>query len=220
MEAWQNSVEERINSRPHAPSYVLKGRNGSTPVDLILVGMLLECQDLLHPEFVWYVKIVKNVGGRLQLKFEGDRRLEDDEDEEEEENSSFSASFFPSSPTFWLFYSSPLLHPIGWGAANGFDYRPPHRIIDKDDTFAFWVDTLRQTLFAPVAGAAEDKFVPREVFVGQRNLESHHFVVGMKVEALDPERVGNISPATIVKVVGDKFFFVQIDAVRGELFSI
>ena len=80
IEAWQTSVENRINGLPHAPSYVLKGRNGSTHVDLIQAGMLVECQDLVNPETVWFVRILKNVGGRLLLRFEGDRRGEENDE--------------------------------------------------------------------------------------------------------------------------------------------
>ena len=127
-----------------------------------------------------------------------------------------SFSFPASSPSFWLFYSSPLLHPIGWGVANGFDYRPPLRIIRDDDTFAFWVDTLRQSLFFS-SSPEDDKFIPRQVFVGQQTLDAahHHFCVGMKVEAIDPENPHEIAPATVVKVVGEIMFFVQMDAVDG-----
>ena len=152
VEAWQNSVEARINGQPHAPSYVLKGRNGSTPIDLIQVGMILECQDLVNPEAIWFVKVLKNIGGRLRLRYEGDRRCSDGE---EESSSCVSSPFPASSSSFWLFYSSPFLHPIGWGVANGFEYRPPTRIIIDDDPFHFWVETLRQTLFAPPDGAGQ-----------------------------------------------------------------
>ena len=138
-----------------------------------------------------------------------------------DESSSSSFSFPASSTSFWLFYSSPLLHPIGWGVANGFDYRPPLRIIREDDSFAFWVDTLRQSLFSSSSSSHEeddDKFIPREVFAGQQTLEdaaNHHFCVGMKVEAVDPENPHEIAPATVVKVVGERLFFVQMDAVDG-----
>ena len=196
LELWQTKVEERINGHPHAPPYVLKGSNGSTPVDLIQVGMILECQDLVNPEVIWFVKIIQNVGGRLRLRYEGDRRRDDDDDENGK-TPLVSASFPQRSTSFWIFYSSPLLHPIGWGVANGFDYRPPLRIIVDDDSFPWWVETLRKTLFSTTDND-DNKFIPREVFAGQPTLAVRHFSVGMKVEAIDPEAPEAIAPATIV----------------------
>ena len=54
--------------------------------------------------WVWIVRVMENIGGRLLLRFEGTDKAKDD---------------------FWLFYLHHRLHPIGWCRDNDAIYKPP-----------------------------------------------------------------------------------------------
>lgn len=77
---------------------------GITPIDQIKQGMRLEVQHALQSKWIWIVKIMENVGGRLLLRYEGTDSAAHD---------------------FWLFYLNPRLHPIDWGQENSCIFRPP-----------------------------------------------------------------------------------------------
>ena len=71
--------------------YLLFQSTGTTPVDQIKVGMLLEVQHTSDPNKFWIVRIVENVGGRLLLRYEGAKDASND---------------------FWLFYLHYRLKPV------------------------------------------------------------------------------------------------------------
>lgn len=70
--------------------------------------MRLEVQHELAPRYVWIVRILENIGGRLLLRYEGTDRAKDD---------------------FWLFYLNHRLHPIGWCKDHDTVYKPPEGMI-------------------------------------------------------------------------------------------
>lgn len=74
------------------------------------IGLLLEIQDKYQPNHVWFVEIVKNIGGRLLLRYLND-------------NSSF----------FWLFFLDWKLHPLGWGQSYKLTYQAPKGIHFTDE---------------------------------------------------------------------------------------
>lgn len=61
-------------------------------------GMKVEIDDELRPYQVWVANILENYGGRLQLRYDTPN---------------------PEEPTFWLFYTSPRIHPFGWTKSQG-----------------------------------------------------------------------------------------------------
>ena len=77
---------------------------GCVPIEQIQTGMRLEVQHELAPRYVWIVRIMENIGGRLLLRYEGTDRAKDD---------------------FWLFYLNYRLHPIGWCKDHDAVYKPP-----------------------------------------------------------------------------------------------
>ena len=82
-------------------------------MELIKEGMYLEAHHELDPTSLWLVKVMRNVGGRLLLRYVG---CEDDEE----------------SMDFWLFYSNYRLHPLGYGRDTvGHSYKPPKGINKK-----------------------------------------------------------------------------------------
>ncbi len=75
-----------------------------TPIDQIKEGMRLEVQHVMNPQFVWVVRVMENVGGRLLLRYEGTDKANHD---------------------FWLFYIHYRLHYIGWAKEHGLSYKQP-----------------------------------------------------------------------------------------------
>lgn len=66
-------------------------------------GSLLELQHSQGSLGAWPVRVLDNIGGRLQLQYEG-------------------ALDWPSLQYYYL---HPSLHQMGWAAQNGYEIRPP-----------------------------------------------------------------------------------------------
>ena len=62
------------------------------PFDQIRIDTIFEIQHEVDPQKLWYARVVKNVGGRLLLQYEG------------------------GSDAFWLFYTNWRLHPLGFSS--------------------------------------------------------------------------------------------------------
>lgn len=183
---WRQFLLESLTGARTAPSYLLDKESGSYPVDQLKCGMMLELQDALNPLQVWLVQILENVGGRLYLRLEGTKS---------------------ASKHFWMFYLNSRLHPIGWAAEENCVYKPPHDIYDENPE-SMWEQILQETL-----RESSKDMIPADVFKDQPELRDHHFEVGMKLEALYPG-LTVLSPATVVKVINEKYFMVEIDDMR------
>lgn len=81
----------------------LRGKN---TVDLVVVGSVLELQDVSDPLLYWPARVVQNVGGRLRLRYAG---LSDDQ----------------QARDTWLFYLDVRLRPLGWALENHLSLEPP-----------------------------------------------------------------------------------------------
>ncbi|XP_033105953.1 uncharacterized protein LOC117108118 [Anneissia japonica] len=101
---------------------------------------------------------------------------------------------------FWFNSSSPLIHPIGWSRSVG------HPLID---TSAYKTEALDRGRILIDAPPHLFKDLP---LVG----ENHTFHNGMKLEAVDPLKLGNICVATIMYVLGDGYLMVQIDTMPDQ----
>lgn len=50
----------------------------------------------------------------------------------------------------------------------------------------------------------------------QIDIRKHSFKVGWKLEAINPVTRNEICPATVIDVIDDKYFIVEIDDLRSE----
>ncbi|XP_036366059.1 scm-like with four MBT domains protein 1 isoform X1 [Octopus sinensis] len=184
---WRDFLTTSLVGAATAPSYLLDKTTGTTPVDQIKQGMRLELQDHINPNHVWIVKVLENVGGRLYLRQEGLNHSETD---------------------FWLFYLNHLLHPIDWAKQNNYEYSPPKEYEDQY-TKEEWDEIFQEAL-----KEAEAMPLPVDIFKDQIEIRRHNFKAGWKLEAVNPVTKNEICPATVIDVVDDKYFIVEIDDVR------
>lgn len=77
---------------------------GTAAVDQIKQSMLVEVQDENDLTHVWIARVLKNIGGRLLLRYEGTDSARQD---------------------FWLFYLHYRIHPMGWAQEMDMPYGPP-----------------------------------------------------------------------------------------------
>ncbi|RWS31671.1 scm-like with four MBT domains protein 1 isoform X4 [Leptotrombidium deliense] len=81
---------------------------GISPVELFNAGIIVEVSHLFDPEKHWFAEIIRNVGGRLKLKWVCRGDLDKNCD------------------TFWLFLSHPRVHYLGFAKEKGnISYEPP-----------------------------------------------------------------------------------------------
>lgn len=186
---WQAFLTKSLFGAMTAPSYLLDKTTGTTPVDQIKQGMRLELQDYINPTQVWIVKVLENVGGRLYLRHEG---------------------LDHTSHDFWLFYLNNLFHPIGWAKENGYTYAPRKDFEDqysKEEWEEILQESLRENEVMPL---------PIDIFKDQIDIRKHNFKENWKLEAINPLTRNEICPATVIEVIDDKYFIVEIDDLRSE----
>ncbi|XP_068161648.1 lethal(3)malignant brain tumor-like protein 2 [Antennarius striatus] len=94
---------------------------------------------------------------------------------------------------FWCHMWSPLLHPVGWSNRVGHAMKVP---VNNSEIAALKSQSDNFHLFKK----------PRFVY-----MEGGFFEEGMKLEAIDPLNLGNISVATVHKVLLDGYLMVGID---------
>ncbi|XP_075439946.1 scm-like with four MBT domains protein 1, partial [Ascaphus truei] len=101
---WVQFLAETLNGACSAPANLLEGpHRGQDPLDLFGPGSRLELQHSQDFLGAWPVRVLDNIGGRLQLQYEGAQ----------------------DSPCLWLFYLHPFLHPVGWATQQGYRIQPP-----------------------------------------------------------------------------------------------
>ncbi|XP_074645284.1 scm-like with four MBT domains protein 1 [Tubulanus polymorphus] len=188
---WKEFLVNTLTGARTAPSYLLDGKTGTTPVDQIKQGMCLECQHALVPQCVWIVKILENVGGRLLLRYEGSNSAAHD---------------------FWMFYLNPRLHPIGWSQENNCIYRRPDEIQADHDNYNEWAKILQNGL-----KESENLKPPLDVFKDQDELEPHKFKAGVKLEVIHPINRNQICPGTVKEVINDIYFIIEIDDLTPDI---
>ncbi|KAK3608079.1 hypothetical protein CHS0354_004735 [Potamilus streckersoni] len=186
---WREFLMSALTGARTAPSYLLDKTTGITPVDQLKQGMRLEIQHRLNPREVWLTEIIENVGGRLYLRLEGGQSGASD---------------------FWMFYLNIRLHPIGWARTKGYEYKPPQEIKEQH-TDQEWEEILQKAL-----EESEEKILPIDVFKDQEEVPTHQFECGWKLEALNPDGLNQVCPATIVKVIDNQYFIIEIDDLRAD----
>ncbi|KAI5645090.1 mbt repeat domain-containing protein [Phthorimaea operculella] len=159
---------------------------GLSPIDRIKTGMKVEVQNTLDPYKYWSATVCENVGGRLQLRYDGS-----DDD----------------LPNFWIFFSNPRLTSFGYVTNKGspWQFKYPGKV-NKFSCKVKLSTQLRQS-----AEEAIKEPTPADLFQSTQSLEAHNFVTGMKLEAFNPQDMKTIRPATITKVFNNFHFLVTID---------
>uniref|UniRef100_A0A1I8FZU2 SLED domain-containing protein n=1 Tax=Macrostomum lignano TaxID=282301 RepID=A0A1I8FZU2_9PLAT len=176
-----------------APTEMLDG-DALQPAERILEGGLLECCDCLMPYALWFVKVVSNRGGRLQLVWMDEQCSEPRPDRE----------------PFYLFFTSHRLHPLGFGASDSeqksslpYYYSPSltesGRVSNESAT------SLSSSWQPALAG----KFMRKH-----RAPPQHRFRLGHRMEAVHPVHRRTIQPASVVSVIDKHFFIVELDDLR------
>ncbi|XP_078496857.1 lethal(3)malignant brain tumor-like protein 2 isoform X1 [Lissotriton helveticus] len=104
---------------------------------------------------------------------------------------------------FWCHMGSDLIHPVGWSRRVGHNTRVTDEMRSELSTYS----NSRK-----VHGDA----VPH-LFKNVRVVfpKGDWFEEGMKLEAIDPLNLGNISPATVCKVLLDGYLMIGIDGADG-----
>nr|KAG5708815.1 hypothetical protein BaRGS_031969 [Batillaria attramentaria] len=182
---WQTELQELLKGVKTAPSYLLDKTTGTTPIDQLKQGMRLELQDGEQPDHVWLARIIENVGGRLYLRVEG---------------------VDSGTADFWAFYLHERLHPIGWAKQMGYKYHPPS-VLEKQGLSEQEV----QNILDNALREAEEQSLPADIFKDQAEVREHKFRRAMKLEAVSPRTRNHICPATVVEVIDDRYFVVEID---------
>ncbi|XP_049882226.1 scm-like with four MBT domains protein 1 [Pectinophora gossypiella] len=159
---------------------------GLSPIDRIKTGMKVEVQNTLDPYRYWIATVCENVGGRLLLRYDGC-------DEE--------------MPQFWIFFSNNRLSSFGFVTNKGspWQFKYPGKV-NKFSCKVKLSTQLRQS-----AEESIKEPTPADLFQPAQSLEAHNFVTGMKVEALNPQDMKTIRPATVTKVFNNFHFLVAID---------
>ncbi|KZS13420.1 Scm with four MBT domains 1-like protein [Daphnia magna] len=159
-----------------------------SPAQQMKPGMILEVEDLHEPRTVWPATIVRNVGGRLLLKYAFPTSIPIHNNEEDVHHE-------------WLFCLSPRLHWQGWAVSQStsWNYNPPIKIrpLIQDDNLA----TM----------SAEFRTVSGKQWQFDQHVPSHGCNVGDRIEAIDPLNPLALRPATVIEVVDPQRVVIRFD---------
>ncbi|XP_075178201.1 scm-like with four MBT domains protein 1 [Anomaloglossus baeobatrachus] len=187
LQNWEEFLAETLKGTCSAPSHLLEGpHRGKDPLDLFGPGCRLELQ---HSECLaaWPVQVLDNIGGRLQLQYEG----------------------APEWPSLHCFYLNPSLHELGWASKNGFEVKPPQEIVHLNSEEK-WKEILAKCL------EDTENLIPDDFFQASTQIPNHTFTTGMKMEAINHKDPSCIVPATVNKVFNEQYFLVELDDLRPE----
>ncbi|GAB6033518.1 Scm-like with four MBT domains protein 2 [Chamberlinius hualienensis] len=186
-ENWMEKLNECLANATTIPSFLLEASE-FTVVDQIKEGMKFEVQDDMNLINVWIATVIRNVSGRLLLRYDGVD----------------SASY-----DFWLFYLSFRIHPFGWARGNECTFKPPI-VLRPLKSVQEWANILNESMstFCKMT-------IPSVIFINQEVVKPHKFQEGMKLEVLDPQSRTRICAATVSKVYNRYYFNVQLDHSSG-----
>ncbi|XP_045524342.1 scm-like with four MBT domains protein 1 [Pieris brassicae] len=159
---------------------------GLSPIDRIKIGMKVEIQNSLDPYKYWIATVHDNIGGRLLVRYDG---ADDD------------------LPQSWLFFSNPRISTFGSVTNKGSPWQ--FKYPGKVNKFS-----CKNKLSAQLRQSAEESIkepTPSDLFQANQTYEAHSFSTGMKVEALNPEDMKTIQPATVTKIFNNLHFLVVFD---------
>lgn len=155
-----------------------------SPAHQMKIGMTVEVEDLHEPRTVWPAKVLRNVGGRLLLKYAvpSNVHLKDEDGHE------------------WFFCLSPRLHWQGWAASQSpaWDYNPPVKI-----------RPLYGNYYSSMA--AEFRTVAGKPWQFHQEVPAHCYNVGDRIKALDPCNPTALRPATVIEVIDSQRLLIRFD---------
>ncbi|XP_072309845.1 scm-like with four MBT domains protein 2 isoform X2 [Eucyclogobius newberryi] len=189
---WTEFLVQDLTGSRTAPASLLEGPlRGKNTVDLIVEGSVLELQDTCTPFLYWPARVVKNIGGRLCLRYAGltEEHLTRD---------------------IWLFYLNVRLRPLGWAKENCLTIEPPTELRSLQNT-SEWQQALEE---AQLEGQKNP--LPLEVFKDHVDLPKHSFQVGMKLEMIPWWDQMQICPVSVTKVYNEHYFQVTVDDLSSE----
>ncbi|KAG8186556.1 hypothetical protein JTE90_020859 [Oedothorax gibbosus] len=165
-------------------------KSGVLPIDKIKCGMKLEIEESYTSQRIWIATVMKNVGGRLLLKYDGSK-----EDSQRE---------------IWLFYLDDRLHLAEYGQENNLQYCPPDELkahLSDEE----WKNILKKSL----KEAKENPF-PARILEPRVPLKKHKFEIGMKLEAVNTLNFTDICPATVTQILDDFHFLITMDSFQED----
>lgn len=171
----------------------------------IKIGAYLECWLENSVGFVWPVKVLSNIGGRLKLVWFGcDSTAKQSTTAGTNNNNNNSSNISINCSAFSMFYLDYRLHSLGWARLNGWKYSPPSNVginiaISNVDTFVRGSPTA----------------FPAEISCN-RPMREHFFEEGWQLEAVNPLQPWKIHVATIRYVLDRTYFLVELDQHRQQ----
>ncbi|KAG7252577.1 hypothetical protein CRUP_027699, partial [Coryphaenoides rupestris] len=122
---WTDFLVQELTGSRTAPANLLEGpMRGKNTVDLVVEGSLMEVRDPADPALYWPARVVRNVGGRLRLRYvglAGGGAADEDRPHPQQQQQQQQGK----GRDFWLFYLDTRLRPMGWATENSLSLEPP-----------------------------------------------------------------------------------------------
>lgn len=186
---WEKLLHDELKSAVTVPAYVLEMK-GSAPIDQIQPGMKLLVLEEENPLNGWAASVLKNVGGRLRLRYDGCTDPQWD---------------------LWLFYLSHRVKALDPPSHGDQNYRPP-QCIESLHPLDEWKRILRESM--EEAQKYNSKILAN-ILQPPVPLCEHSFEVGHRVELLHPGSRREACPATVTATLASgRWFLVQVDDLR------
>ena len=162
-----------------------------SPAHQMKKGTTLEVEDVHEPRTVWQATVLRNVGGRLLLKYAlpSNNVLVKDDDFRHE----------------WLFCLSPRLHWLGWASSQSpaWTYSPPVKIRPLcGDNYS--------------SMSAEFRTVTGKPWHFHQEVPAHCYNVGDRVQALNPSNPTALRPAAVMEVIDPQRLLVRFDPLSDQ----
>lgn len=164
-----------------------------SPAQQMKPGLTIEVEDLHEPRTVWPATVIRNIGGRLLVKYSipGDVAS--------------VSSTTEDCCSEWIFCLSHRLHWQGWAVQSSWCYKPPNKIRNLSDKWSAMAEAFRSSS----AG--------RSWNFNQQAIKSHNYKAGDRVRVVDPIIPITLRLAHVTEVVDDQRFTVRIDSEDSEV---
>ena len=158
-----------------------------SPVQQMQSGLVLEVEDLDEPRCVWVATVVRNVGGRLLLRY-----------------SSPGGDLSSDRTDVWIFCLSPRLHSTGWALQQqpAWEYQPPKAM--RASCGQGW----REMALQFSSGDAVSRPLN---FLEESTREAHSLVVDKHLSAVAPWDPTSVRAARVISLVDEHRFAVRFD---------
>ena len=178
-----------------------------SPVQQIKCGLRVEIEDVHRARTVWPGTVVRNVGGRLLVKYllpqDGGRDVADDVEAQ-----------------LWIFCLSTRLHRAGWAMQEQqqqqqWQYKPPQKLaslLSSQHDQEQWQQLVSKFHQQEEEEEEEAGDVGRTFSSSSWQLATHSFRVGDNLLALAPWDRTALKGATVVQVVDNRHFVIRFDS--------